>query len=230
MQLLTRRLVVDAATQVSSEWLLPAGYRASEGSCVVLAHGAGTDMHNPLLSFVHLALARHGILAVKFNFPYKEQGRKAPDRMPRLEATWRAAVRAVRDDPRLRPGRLVIGGKSMGGRVASHIAAQGQGGDALLFLGYPLHASGKAEQLRAAHLQRVRCPMLFVQGTRDPLCDLARLEPVLATLKSAIQLHRVAGADHSFRVLRRLKREEIDVWSEIAGVVVDWVRGLGEQG
>ncbi len=226
MQLLKRGVLVDGAIRVSSEWALPAGHRAAVRSCVILAHGAGSDMHDPLLSFVHRTLAEHGIPAVKFNFPYKELGRKAPDPMPRLEATWRAVLREVRNDARIGPTRMVIGGRSMGGRVASHIAAQGDGGDALLFLGYPLHPAGKPEQMRAEHLPRLRCPLLFVQGTRDALCDMARLDAVLATLRSGFRLHRVEGGDHAFRVLRRLRRDENEVWGEIASVVVGWVRSL----
>jgi hypothetical protein len=189
---------------------------------VILAHGAGTDMTNPLLVAVGDGLSRAGTTTVRFNFPYKERGGRAPDRAAVLEGCYRAVIDQVRRDRR--PRRLVIGGKSMGGRMASHLAAQGVGVDGLLFLGYPLHPAGKAEQLRAAHLERIAAPMLFLAGTRDALCRLALLGPVLARLPTAT-LHVVEGGDHSFAVPKRSGREPGEVVEEIVAASVQW---LGE--
>ena len=222
MEILERMIALGPQERVSSRWALPSGYRAG-GPAVVLAHGAGNDMHNPFLSAIHLGLAERGFLSLKFNFPYTEQGRKAPDRMPRLEATWRAVLAALRADPRLAPGRLILGGKSMGGRVASHLAAGGEPCDGLVFLGYPLHPAGKPEQLRDAHLHAIACPMLFIQGTRDPLCRLELLLPVLARVGTRARLYRIEGGDHSFRVPKKLGRSEPELWDEILAETAQWM-------
>ncbi len=176
-------------------------------------------MHSPFLSFHHEAIAARGVLSVKFNFPYKERGAKVPDRAPLLEATWRALIAAVRNDIELGPARLFLGGKSMGGRIASQVVAAGEECAGLVFLGYPLHPPKRPERLRADHLPAISCPMLFIQGTRDTLCDLALLREVLARLQAPSTLHVIEGGDHSFRVLKRSGRRESDILREIAGIV-----------
>ena len=222
MQVLERKIDLGPDGSVSSLWALPPGYVAG-GNAVALAHGAGTSMHGPFLSAMHLGLAELGLLSVKFNFPYTEQGRKAPDRMPRLEAAWRAVLAALRGDPELAPGRLFLGGKSMGGRVASHLVAAGAACDGLLLLGYPLHPAGKPERLRDGHLADIDCPMLFIEGTRDPLCRLGLLRPVLARLGGRARLHLIEGGDHSFRLPKRLGRSEREVWDEILEAASHWM-------
>jgi predicted alpha/beta-hydrolase family hydrolase len=222
MRILERVIDLGPDGRVSSLWAMPPGYAAG-GAAVALAHGAGNDMHSPFLSAIHLGLAERGLLSVKFNFPYAEQGRRAPDRMPRLEAAWRGVLTAVRGDPELAPGRLFLGGKSMGGRVASHLAAAGARCEGLLFLGYPLHPAGKPERLRDSHLAKIACPMLFVEGTRDPLCRLELLQPVLARLGTRARLHLIAGGDHSFRLPKRLGRSEREVWDEILEAATRWM-------
>lgn len=219
-----QKIQVDETTGVSSVWAIPDAY---VGDCLILAHGAGNDMHNPLLSFLQEALARAGVLTVKFNFPYKEQGRKAPDRAPRLEQTWRAVLRAIRDDAELKPKRLFIGGKSMGGRIASLIAAQGEPLDGLIFLGYPLHPAGKPEKLRSAHLPAIACPMLFIQGSRDRLCGLDLLNDAIKTLTVTVgvKLHVIDEGDHSFKVPKRTGRTEQDIYDDIAATIIAWIHG-----
>jgi predicted alpha/beta-hydrolase family hydrolase len=176
-------------------------------------------MNSPFLSFVHEALAARGMLSVKFNFPYKERRGNLPDRAPLLEATWRALIAAVCNDVELAPARLFLGGKSMGGRIASQVVAAGERCNGLVFLGYPLHPPRRPERLRAHHLQSVSCSMLFVQGTRDALCDLALLREVLERVRTPSTLHVIDGADHSFRVPKRSERTESDVLREITEVV-----------
>src|SRR5262245_10268642 len=121
----TRRFENGRGGMVSAVIAYPEGFTAGRVPGVILAHGAGNDMNNPLLVAVHAGLARHGYLSIRFNFPYTEQGRRAPDPAPVLEACYQSIVRAVRTDEALRPPQLVIGGKSLGGRIASHLAAQG---------------------------------------------------------------------------------------------------------
>src|SRR5919106_1039917 len=133
MQTLKRKIVITPDTEVSSVWKLPHQYGSKRDKGLILAHGAGNDMENPFISYVHQTLAEQGVLTVKFNFPYKEQRRKAPDRTPVLEASWRAVAETVRTDPGLAPKQLFFGGKSMGGRIASHLAAGSEDCAGLVF-------------------------------------------------------------------------------------------------
>lgn len=200
--------------------------RPASSTVVVLAHGAGNDMSAPFLSAVHEGLAAQGYVSVKFNFPYTEAGRRAPDRAPVLEDCYRHVVAALRADPHLAPGRMVIGGKSMGGRMASHLAAQGEALAGLLLLGYPLHPPGKTERLRVAHLPKIHVPMLFFAGTRDPLCRLDLLQRTLAELRAPVVLHVIDGGDHSFAVPKAMRRPAHDVWEEIIRVSAEWLAKL----
>lgn len=223
MEILARKISVNPEVSVSSLWAVPTNYQSSTGTGLILAHGAGNDMSNPLLSFVHQHLAKRGVLSVKFNFPYKERGAKAPDRTPVLEATWRAAIAAVSEHAELAPARLFLGGKSMGGRIASHVAATGEACTGLVFLGYPLHPPRSSKKLRADHLSRIECPMLFIQGTRDALCDLTLLRDVLQNLHGRATLHVIDGGDHSFRVPKRLARTELEIQQEIVDVITHFL-------
>jgi uncharacterized protein len=221
-----RRVVLPGGGAVSAVVALPSGFRRSGRTpAVILAHGAGSDMTSPFMSTIHSGLAREGYIAVKFNFPYTEARRRAPDPRPVLERCYRAVVDAIASDRALAPPWVAIGGKSLGGRIASYVAAGGAAVRGLLFLGYPLHPAGRPDALRADHLPAIPVPMLFVQGTRDTLCDLDRLRPVLARLPRAT-LQTIEGADHSFRVPRRMGRTDDDVWAEIVGVAARFLRGL----
>ncbi len=222
MRRLKRKIAVDGKVAVSSVWAVPDDYRAG-GPAIIIAHGAGNDMESAFIREVHEGLARRGFLTVRFNFPYKERGGRAPDRAPLLEATWRAVAERVRSDQDLAPARLFLSGKSMGGRMASHIAAQGAPCDGLVFFGYPLHPAGKPEKLRVEHLPDIRCPMLFLEGTRDPLCNLERLRRELKGLPAKSTLHIIEGGDHSFNVLKRLGREPGEVMQELIDTAADWM-------
>ena len=226
MRNLKRKIRVNAQTTVSSVWTVPDGYRPASGRAVILAHGAGNDMSSPFLATVHNGLARRGLLAVRFNFPYTEQGRRAPDRAQVLEAAWRAVVQAVREDAGLSPKHLILGGKSMGGRMASHLAAAGEPCSGLVFLGYPLHPPGRTDKLRAEHLARIAVPMLFIEGTRDPFCDLGLLRRVLKPLTVPVALHLIEGGDHAFRVPRALQRTEQEVLREVVEVIAGWAASV----
>lgn len=222
MRVEVRRIAIEDDFAVSAEVAVPAEHRPGSGTAVILGHGAGGNMNDALLSAVHLGLASRGIVAVKFNFTYTERRRKIPDRMPELEACFRRVVESVEADDDLRPQRLFLGGKSMGGRVASHLAAQGVPCAGLVFLGYPLHPAGKPAQLRTAHLPSITVPMLFLTGTRDKLCELDLLRPILDGLKVPVRLHVIEGADHSFKVPRSVGRTT-DVVDEIVDVSSRWI-------
>src|SRR5258708_30740393 len=182
--------------------LYPAGAERRAGVALILAHGAGAGQSSGFMVRCAGDLAARGIDAVTFDFLYMERGRRLPDANDRLEACYRAVIAAVQDHPMLGRLRLAIGGKSMGGRIASQVAAGGGVGDlaGLVFLGYPLHPPGKPERLRAKHLPRIGAPMLFVQGARDVLGTPDELRPIIAALAPPAELYVVAGGDHSFKV------------------------------
>ena len=192
---------------------------------LALGHGAGGNRQTPFLTRLAEGLADTDRRVLLFNFPYSEAGRRAPDRAPLLEATVRAVAEAARG--RLGADRLVLGGKSMGGRMASNVVAAGLPADGLVFLGYPLHPPGKPEKLRDAHLPLIPSAMLFVQGTRDAFADPQRLHPVLQRLGRRAALHTVEGGDHSFRVPKRSGRSERDVEQEILAAVTAWLAKQG---
>lgn len=188
-----------------------------EGTLFVLAHGAGGSMTDPLLLDIDKALRKRGHGVARFNFEYRDEGRKLPDRAPKLEATWREVIERLR--AKVPHGRLVIGGKSMGGRMASHLAAQGEKVDGLLLLGYPLHPPKQPEKLRDAHLPNIRIPTLFVQGTRDPLCDLALLRPRVRAIGKHATLHVIEEGDHSLVVPKRSGRTRASVIEEVCEAI-----------
>lgn len=223
----TAMIPVDRGMQVSAVVAEPAEYRAGETDAIVLAHGAGADMHHPFMTFFHDALARAGWLSVKFNFPYKELGRKAPDPAARLEDAYERVLEHVRGTLRPAPDRLFIGGKSMGGRIAANVAAKeaeaGRPGVAgLVFLGYPLHAPKRHDKLRADNLLKIAAPMLFVEGTNDPFCRLDLLDEVLGRVTAAADTHLIEGGNHDFRVPKRQGREPEDIWQEVVEAICRW--------
>lgn len=226
MKRLEQHHTLDAQRSFSSLWAIPEPY--DRRMAVILAHGAGNDMHHPFMCFFHERLAAEGILSVKFNFPYKEQGRKAPDRMPVLLAAWREIVQSVSNHPELAPQQLFLGGKSMGGRAASVLVSEGHSCAGLIFLGYPLHPPGKPDKLRSEHLFQIQCPMLFIQGTRDRLCELQQLRTILDRLPAPVTLHVVEDGDHSFKVPKRTGRSEEEIREEIAGVMIQWIHDHSE--
>jgi len=188
---------------------------------LALGHGAGGTRRTPALVSLAERIAATGRTVLLYNFPYSEAGRRLPDRAPALEATVAAVASAART--RLGARRLVLGGRSMGGRMASQAVAGGLAADGLLLLAYPLHPPGKPQQLRDAHLPRIACPMLFVQGTRDEFARFDLLEGTLARLQARATLHVLADADHSFKVPKRLGRSLSDVEAEVVGAVTGWL-------
>jgi predicted alpha/beta-hydrolase family hydrolase len=204
---------------------IPQEFAAGRTAAVIVAHGAGNDMHAPLLVHFSTGLCRAGFLSLRFNFPYKEKGQKAPDPQAKLVRTWQAAFEFVMNHPQFGTPRIVAAGKSMGGRIASQMAADGHlSPNALVFLGYPLHAPGKKEQLRDAHLYRINIPMLFFAGTRDTLCDLELLQPVVSRLKAPTVLEVVEGGDHSFVLPKSFKVSEEEVFDGILQRAVAWLK------
>jgi len=218
--MLEMRIDVPGAGPVS------ASLHGQGGSTLLaLAHGAGGTRTTPQLVRLADRLATGGRRALLFNFPYSEAGRRAPDRPAALEATVRAVAQHAREQ--LAPARLVLGGRSMGGRMASQCVAAGLACEALLLLAYPLHPPGQPGQLRDAHLPRIGTPMLFVQGTRDAFARSDLLEATLARLQPRARLCSIADGDHSFGVPARAGRRPAEVEAGVAASIEEWLAALG---
>jgi predicted alpha/beta-hydrolase family hydrolase len=177
-------------------------------------------MDSPFLNYFHEELANRGFLSVKFNFEYMNAKRRMPDPQPKLQARYRSVVETVLAE--YAPQRLVIGGKSMGGRVASYIASDTPGVSGLVFLGYPLHPPGKTAQLRDAHLYALKIPMLFVSGTKDTFAEGDLLDNVVAKIGTNATLEWIEGGDHS---LKR-GRKDTESLPRAADIIDRWIREL----
>lgn len=215
-------IAVDAAQSVSALLLAPPGVRA----CYVFAHGAGAGMAHPFMAAVANGLAARGIATLRYQFPYMERGSKRPDTPRVAHAAVRAAVVAAAAQL---PGvPLFAGGKSFGGRMSSQAQAQAgspmPGVRGLAFLGFPLHPAGKPSDERAAHLADVTVPMLFLQGTRDELADLALLEPLVKRLGARATLQLFDDADHSFHVPARTGRKDSQVLDDVLDALAQWIQ------
>jgi predicted alpha/beta-hydrolase family hydrolase len=212
----------EGTTAIIYEAQAPARRPAS----LVLAHGAGAGQRHPFMVGFARALSERGLDVVTFNFLYTDQGRRMPDRMPQLVACYRAVMAASREHVAGARERLFIGGKSMGGRVATHVAADDPtlSIDGIILLGYPLHPPGRPDQLRDAHLPGVKRPMLFVQGSRDAFGTPSELVPILDRLSPTPTLHVVEGGDHSFRIAGRDPTRQAALYGEIQDRIAGWIR------
>jgi len=181
-------------------------------------------MHTPFIRYFHTELAKRGFLTVRFNFPYMEARRRVPDRREVLEESYRAIVERAKNGNH-KQDRLFIGGKSMGGRIASQIAANGVDMNGLFFLGYPLHPIGKTDQLRDEHLYKIKKPMLFVSGTRDSFARRDLLEKVVSKIGSNAQIHWIENGDHSFKT-PDAKTGSIDTLQEALASLIDWFQTI----
>jgi uncharacterized protein len=195
------------------------------GATLILGHGAGAGQRSAFMVNIARALAAMGIDVVTFNFPYTQQGRRIPDRAPILESCYRSVIEAVRTAVASAKTRLFIGGKSMGGRIATQVAA----GDpqltlaGLVLLGYPLHPPGRPDQRRDKHLPAIKRPMLFVQGSRDAFGTPAELKAILDTLEGHAMLYVVEGGDHSFKVSSSQPAKQAAVMADVERTIVEWI-------
>ena len=189
--------------------------------CFVCAHGAGGNMNDRGIVQTASTLRSRGLGVVRFNFLYSEKKSGRPDPMPRLKECITAVVSRVREV--ISPKKLIIGGRSMGGRAASMLAADGFECDGLLLLAYPLHPPGKPDQLRDAHLPAIEVPVICFNGTRDPFCTPDLMKEVLKKVKTDWTMHWVEGADHSFHVPKSSGRTDAEVLAEIGNATEVWV-------
>jgi predicted alpha/beta-hydrolase family hydrolase len=193
---------------------------------LVFAHGAGAGMRHRFMEAMSARLAATGIATFRYQFPYMEARSRRPDSRAVLLATVRAALNAAQAAAPDLP--LLAGGKSMGGRMTSQAAAEAPlaGVRGLVFFGFPLHPAGRPASERAEHLDQVDLPMLFLQGERDKLAELALLRPICARLGARATLHEIPDADHGFRVPKRSGRSDAQVLDGLAGTVATWTTTL----
>jgi len=195
---------------------------------LILGHGAGAGQTSAFMVDYARALAARGIDTLTFNFLYTEQRRRVPDAKEKLEACYRGVIDHARRHPSFAGNRLAIGGKSMGGRIASQVAAAGMADLAgLVFLGYPLHPPGKPEQLRDKHLPAITAPMFFIQGARDAFGTPDELRPILAKLKAFTTLYVVENGDHSLKVPKSAGTAQAEVHKAAQAEIERWLRAAG---
>lgn len=207
------RAVYEAATSGADE------------AVFVCAHGAGGSMMDRSTLAAANQLRSRGFGVVRFNFLYREKGSSRPDSMPKAMDAIRAVVDKVRAE--LAPKKLIIGGRSFGGRAASMLASEGFDAAGLLLLAYPLHPPGAPEKLRDAHLPSITMPVLCMNGTSDTFCTPSIMERVLKTVKAPWTMHWLEGADHSFHVLKSSGRNDAAVLEEAGEVAQRWLRHAG---
>ncbi len=220
----TEKITISVGEEGSTSGVLtlPGGQWQKTG--VIVAHGAGNDMNAALLEAYAEDLAKAGYPVLRFNFLYSDRGRKSPDKRETLFAAWQAAYGFFRESMGPRIESVVAAGKSMGGRIAAEMTAEkALAADRLIFLGYPLHPGNDKEKLRDGSLYLIRRPMLFFAGTRDPLCDLLKLNPVLKRLEAPWELFIVEGGDHSFYLPKSQRTGDREVYGRIAAKSIEWL-------
>jgi len=205
------------------------GPRRGADRAVLLAHGAGSDKDAQALKAVASGLADVGVPSLRFDYPYRVAKKRSPDRAPVLDRATRDAAAELAKRSGLPAERLVLGGRSMGGRYCSLIVGDEEvpvPALGLLLLGYPLHPAGQPDRLRVDHFPRLRVPCLFVSGTRDSLAGRDALTKAAKAIKGKVAFHWLESADHGYRPLKASGRTVDDVAAEVARVSVDWVRTL----
>jgi predicted alpha/beta-hydrolase family hydrolase len=221
-------LKVTVATGADTTALVYAAGDPAVGAALILGHGAGAGQQSAFMVDFARALSALGLDVVTFNFLYTEQRRHIPDRGPALETCYRAVIDRVRNTVATARSALFIGGKSMGGRIATQVAAA----DAslpiagLVLLGYPLHPPGRPAERRDKHLPAIRRPILFVQGNRDTFGTPAQLAPIVESLRPTPTLHVVADGDHSFKLRRKDPIAQAGVYANIQQEIIAWIRGV----
>lgn len=215
-----RTLSIEVPGAGSVTTIETAAEGTSKGWAFVYAPGAGSNVHDPFGAFACRELASRGVRCIRFQFPYQEAKRRSPDRPDVLEATWRAVLAAVRGSE-----RLVIGGRSMGGRIASQVLAGGAAADALALFAYPLHPPGKPEVRRDQHLPAITIPTLFCSGTNDAFGSPDELRGAAELVPNGA-LHLLEGADHGFAVRKSSGRTRDEVWREAVAAMWEWLAAL----
>lgn len=210
-----------------------AARRNRAGTTLILGHGAGANQLSGFMRLFAGGLAARGCDVVTFNFVYMEQGRHIPDKNDKLEHCYLTIIESVSKHKKLKGNRVAIGGKSMGGRIASQVAARTNDSTAtddratpiaaLVLLGYPLHPPGRPDKLRDAHLKHIRAPMLFIQGSRDAFGTADELRAIIKQHKLPATLHVIESGDHSFKVPKSAGVPQPQVYESVMGEIVRWL-------
>jgi len=212
--------------------LYTAAKKDHAGVTVVLGHGAGASQTSGFMRMFAKGLAARGLDVLTFNFVYMEQGRSVPDQKHKLEGCFRAVIETALKNKKLKNNRIVLGGKSMGGRIASQVmagedrAAFAEDVAGLVFLGYPLHPPGQPTKLRVEHLEHIKKPMLFVQGTRDALGAPDEIKPYVKNLRPAAKFHEIEGGDHSFKAPKKFGLSQDEIFETAMDEIDRWARSL----
>src|SRR5215211_7395588 len=218
----------DAVTAL----LYPAAKKNRAGVTVVLGHGAGASQTSGFMRSFAKGLAARGLDVLTFNFVYMEQERSVPDHKHKLEACFRAVIETALKQRKLKNNRLVLGGKSMGGRIASQVMVGGEKESfvsevaGLVFLGYPLHPPGNPARLRVEPLEHIGKPMLFVQGTRDALGTPEEIQPFITNLRPAAKIDSIEGGEHSFKVPKKFGLPQEQIYEAAMDEIDRWARTL----
>ena len=227
------KLTVDVNDKEAVTALLyPAAKKDRAGLTIVLGHGAGANQSSGFMRLFAKGLAARGLDVMTFNFVYMEQGRSIPDQKQKLEGCYRAVIETALKQRKLKGNRLVLGGKSMGGRIASQVLAGEEKesfADAvagLMFLGYPLHPPGNPAKLRVEHLEHIGKPMLFVQGTRDALGTPEEIQPYVRNLRPAAKIYAVEGGDHSFKAPKKFGKSPDEIFEAAMDEIDRWARSI----
>ncbi|MBP8980546.1 MAG: dienelactone hydrolase family protein [Syntrophobacterales bacterium] len=211
---------------VSGILLAPEGSKKRKTDVFIIAHGQGNGMQHPLLVTFAEGLAGAGYATLRFNFLFKEGGKEHPDKKDKLFLAWEGAMRFIREESGLKLKRVFASGKSLGGRIAAHMTGEGLlNPDGLVFLGYPLHPMGNPENVRADHFAKIRVPMLFFAGTRDPFCNLLILKKIFSSMDLDMnsRLEVVDGGDHSFEVPKSLYLPTEEIYKHILKKTLQWL-------
>lgn len=222
------KLVVKASESDSVTALLYAASKKDRlGITVILGHGAGANQLTPFMRLFASGLAERGFDAMTFNFIYMEQGRRVPDPKAKLESCYGSVIEAAGKHEKLKGNRIVIGGKSMGGRIASQVAATDEIAEkisGLVLLGYPLHPPGHHEKLRDAHLNQIKAPLLIVQGSRDAFGTSEELREAIKRLHLPATLHVIEGGDHSLKVPKSSGLSQQQVYDSAMDEIAHWLK------
>jgi predicted alpha/beta-hydrolase family hydrolase len=211
-----------------SALLYPAAKKLRAGLTALLGHGAGANQLSGFMRMFARGLAARGLDVMTFNFIYMEQGRSVPDQKPKLESCFRAVIETIAKHRKLKNNRLVVGGKSMGGRIASQVVAAraeqplALDVSGLVFLGYPLHPPGNPAKPRVEHLEHIKKPMLFVQGTRDALGTPEEIQPFVKDLRPPAKIYAIEGGDHSFKAPKKFGLPQEQVYENAMDEIVSW--------
>lgn len=220
----TVTIPVEDKGSVSGVLSIPEGYPPEGGIGAIFAHGAANDMNNPLIVWIADGLCQAGYSTLRFNFLYREKGKDSIDSQGTLEKTWSSALAFFKENSGCHPKEVIAVGKSLGGRVASQMIADGKlDVNRLVFLGYPLHPPGKKEKIRDEHLYRIKIPMLFFAGARDPFADLSLLKGVVDKIEGDRTLEIIEGGNHSFDLPESSDASQEAVYDRILQKSLQWL-------